>query len=136
MRCNFTSGALSSYTLILLFTIVSSFSWLSWTSWGPYQARLRTTEEPGVKHDHIKLISHQADGSTRLPVPTGNYYQYPWTRANGTPLTYNDWFENPPIPTIRSHLTRYGARVACWPSTGGIWIKHADTVDMAFLGLN
>jgi hypothetical protein len=51
-------------------------------------------------------------------------------------LPYDDWFTNPPMPTIRSRLTRYGARVACWPSTGGIWIKHADPVDLKFLGLN
>lgn len=136
MKCNLTFGALFLYILILPFAFASSFSWLSWTSWSPFRSRLQTLKEVGVNNEDIKLISHQAEGYARLPVPNGDYYQYPWTRADGTPLPFNDWFDKPPIPTIRSRLTRYGALVACWPSSGGIWIKHADPVEMKFLGLD
>lgn len=40
-----------------------------------------------------------------------------------------------PVPTLRSEIFRHGSRVACWPSTGGIWIKHADLIEMTFLNL-
>ncbi|KAF2667324.1 hypothetical protein BT63DRAFT_426217 [Microthyrium microscopicum] len=38
-----------------------------------------------------------------------------------------------PLPTKRSTIFKYDARVACWPSTGGIWIKHASPVELDFL---
>lgn len=41
-----------------------------------------------------------------------------------------------PVPTKRSTIFKYDARVACWPSTGGIWIKHATPVDLDFLRLS
>jgi hypothetical protein len=41
-----------------------------------------------------------------------------------------------PLPTKRSALLPYGSRVACWPSTGGIWIKHAPPIEMDFLNLS
>lgn len=37
---------------------------------------------------------------------------------------------------MRSYVQKYGARVACWPSVGGVWIKHAELVDLDFLGLD
>ena len=40
-----------------------------------------------------------------------------------------------PLPTKHSSLLSHGARVACWPSTGGIWIKRASPVDLGFLNL-
>lgn len=79
----------------------------------------------------VPLLSHQP---ANPPASVREYY--PWTRSDGTPLLYEDWFINPPLSKMRSKLTRLGARVACWPSTGGIWIKHADPLDMDFLGLN
>lgn len=39
-------------------------------------------------------------------------------------------------PTARSAVIRYGARVACRPSSGGIWIKLADLVELDFLELD
>ena len=40
------------------------------------------------------------------------------------------------IPTQRSTTTPNGARVACWPTTGGIWIKHALPIEVDFLYLS
>lgn len=52
---------------------------------------------------------------------------------------------NAPAPTItplhsslasRSIILDYGARVACYPKSGGIWIKHAVPVELDFLALS
>lgn len=61
-------------------------------------------------------------------------------QQDGLPITAHAWknttsrfLEN---QKERAALNRFGARVACWPSTGGIWIKHALPLDMSFLGLS
>jgi hypothetical protein len=41
-----------------------------------------------------------------------------------------------PLPTKRSTLLEHGARVACWPSSGGVWIKHAPPAELDFLNLS
>lgn len=41
-----------------------------------------------------------------------------------------------PEPTARVTLLEHVARVACWPSTGGVWIKHASRPDLDFLDLD
>jgi hypothetical protein len=40
------------------------------------------------------------------------------------------------LPTFRSTILPHGARVACWPSTGGIWIKHVPPVELDYLFLS
>lgn len=59
---------------------------------------------------------------------------------NGAPATADAWENttNPfsMNPAVRSSLYRFGARVACWPSTGGIWMKHALPIEMSFLDLS
>jgi len=64
-----------------------------------------------------------------------------WYSEDGTPLSYQAWRVKDtgglsPEPTERSTITRYGARVACWPSNElGIWIKHATPLELDYLGL-
>jgi hypothetical protein len=43
-----------------------------------------------------------------------------------------DWNMSP-LPTGRSTILPYSARVVCWPSTGWIWIKQVPTVDLDYL---
>jgi hypothetical protein len=45
-------------------------------------------------------------------------------------------FNMSPLPTARSTILPNGARVACWPSTGGMWIKHAPQIELDFLYLS
>lgn len=63
-----------------------------------------------------------------------------WFDTDGTPLFYNAWRAKSGLissePMERSSVMKYGARVACWPSSGGIWIKDAELVDLDFLGLS
>jgi len=40
------------------------------------------------------------------------------------------------LPTFRSNILPHGARVACWPSTGGFWIKHVPPVELDYLFLS
>lgn len=62
-----------------------------------------------------------------------------WYDDNGTPLFYEAWRVKPGTqdsePTKRSSLVQYGSRVACWPSTGGVWIKHSLRPELDYLGL-
>ncbi|KAF2148521.1 hypothetical protein K461DRAFT_282976 [Myriangium duriaei CBS 260.36] len=48
------------------------------------------------------------------------------------------WRDPPPPPstTIRTEFGTHGCTVFCYPSTGGVLIKHPDLVDMLFLGLD
>jgi hypothetical protein len=46
-----------------------------------------------------------------------------------------DWNMSP-LPTRRSTILPHGARVACWPSTGGIWIKQASPVELTYMSLS
>jgi hypothetical protein len=41
-----------------------------------------------------------------------------------------------PLPTRRSTILPHGARVACWPSTGGIWIKQVPPVELTYMSLS
>ncbi|KAH8707179.1 hypothetical protein GQ44DRAFT_557501, partial [Phaeosphaeriaceae sp. PMI808] len=63
-----------------------------------------------------------------------------WFDSDGNPLFYSAWRAKPgstrPEPSARSAVVEHGARVACWPSSGGIWIRHANLVDMSFLGVD
>jgi hypothetical protein len=79
--------------------------------------------------------------SSNCPDPIGSWGdengQHRWFDADGVPVSYQT-YQNlrgpfPPKPKDRSTLYKFGARVACWPSTGGIWIKHAVPIEMAFL---
>lgn len=85
----------------------------------------------------IPRISHQAASDPHQDVVSDNAQ---WYDADGIPLFYSAWRAKPgplsPEPTARSTPLKRGARVACWPSSGGIWIKHADLVEMEFLSLN
>ncbi|KAF2869095.1 hypothetical protein BDV95DRAFT_578360 [Massariosphaeria phaeospora] len=114
-------------SFLLLFPIYSI--WFYTTS----EAQLQIDVVP----DDTKRISHQVASDPYQDVIA---YNASWFDADGTPLFYSAWRVRrglvPPEPSARSTLTRHGARVACWPSTGGVWIKHADVVDLDFLGLN
>jgi hypothetical protein len=62
-----------------------------------------------------------------------------WFDENGIPLFYEAWRAKPGSqasePSKRSSLLEHRSRVACWPSTGGVWIKHALRPDLDFLGI-
>ena len=63
-----------------------------------------------------------------------------WFDEDGVPVSYQT-YQNlsgpfPPEPKHRATLYKFGARVACWPSTGGVWIKHAVPIEMAFLDVS
>jgi hypothetical protein len=133
MKGNISSQALALSVVVLLVALVSASSWTSWTSWRPFQKHIPTLRELGIENNIMLLLSDQPAN-----LPQANYDRdfYPWTKADDMPISYSDWFFNPPLPTARSRLTRHGARVACWPSTGGVYVEHADIIDMHFLGLN
>lgn len=84
-----------------------------------------------------RRISHQEwdDQNPDINKPDGLWYD-----DKGLPLSYAAWRAKYGVrsaePTARSTITKFGARVACWPSTGGIWIKHADPLEIDFLGLD
>ncbi|KAF2743495.1 hypothetical protein M011DRAFT_377348, partial [Sporormia fimetaria CBS 119925] len=82
-------------------------------------------------------LSHQA--SSDLHQDTLKPDQQ-WFDADGTPLFYSAWSARPsrlsPEPGMRSQVLDHGSRVACWPSSGGVYIKYADVVDMLFLDLD
>ncbi|OAL46674.1 hypothetical protein IQ07DRAFT_477131, partial [Pyrenochaeta sp. DS3sAY3a] len=82
-------------------------------------------------------ISHQAAADPNQDILLDDQL---WFDENGTPLFYGAWRAKPgkasPEPTARSVVSIQKARVACWPSSGGIWIKHADLVDLDFLRLD
>jgi len=55
------------------------------------------------------------------------------------PASISNWAEAPPPiwpmrPIMRSEVPYGGA--SCWPSTGGIWMKELDAVEMAYLGID
>jgi hypothetical protein len=97
--------------------------------------RINGIEESYTKSGPVLLLSHQSASDTPTPAPQ-NTRTNSYTNTNGTPLTYKDWFSGPPEPTTRSTPTPHGAKVACCPSSGGIWIKHVNLLDMHFLDLN
>lgn len=60
-------------------------------------------------------------------------------KCNETDLSIAPTIQIEPLPastSFRSTILDYGARVACYPSTGGIWIKHAVPVELDFLVLS
>jgi hypothetical protein len=144
MRRNYKLATLSFSILVIFLVIISMTFSPTFKPW--YHTRIekkrllerkhlrhlrrQVHEEAKLNNKPIAYLSHQPAN----PAPARDYY--PWTKSDGTPLPYDAWFTNPPIPKMRSRLIRGGARVACWPSTGGIWLKQADLVDMDFLGLN
>jgi hypothetical protein len=120
-----------SYTLLI--TTLPPYSY--WELWDLYLPIFYKIKESSAKPDPVLLLSHQSASDPPTPAPP-NTRTNSYTNANGTPLTYEHWFSDPPEPTNRSTLTPHGAKVACWPSSGGIWIKHVDLLDMHFLGLD
>jgi hypothetical protein len=75
------------------------------------------------------------------PSPTRDYCSTPtWFKPKNTitnthpPASANNTF--PSSIAFRSTILDYGARVACWPSSGGVWIKHAVPLELDFLNLS
>lgn len=135
MRNRLDSRTLLLCVTLLLLPLVSS---LSWKFWNIFQSNPLLADNPSTK-TNSKRISHQAASDRHQDVLPDNAA---WFDTDGTPLFYSAWRVQPndghvsPEPTIRSSLVKHGARVACWPSSGGVWIKQADIVDMEFLGLD
>ncbi|KAH7377890.1 hypothetical protein BKA66DRAFT_380271, partial [Pyrenochaeta sp. MPI-SDFR-AT-0127] len=87
--------------------------------------------------ENHKRISHRAASDPHQDILLD---KQPWFDTRGTPLFYAAWRAKPgtlsPEPTARSTISKHKARVACWPESGGIWIKHADLIELDFLGLD
>jgi hypothetical protein len=106
--------------------------------WNPFGSGIVSSNGP-VAPKTRKSISHQASSDPHQDVLLENAQ---WYDDDGEPLFYSAWRacvqdgHPTPEPTERSKITIYGARVACWPSSGGVWIKHADLVELDFMGVN
>ncbi|KAF1921713.1 hypothetical protein BDU57DRAFT_510659 [Ampelomyces quisqualis] len=126
--------------LFCLFLVVcfSSFtSSFSWDMWSLFRTKTLGPVDPS-KQKHVKRLSHQSASDPRQDVLADNVE---WYNEAGTPLFYSAWRSNPntaksPEPMRRSDIFKGGARVACWPSTGGVWAKNVGLAEMDFLGLN
>ncbi|RYF35763.1 MAG: hypothetical protein EOO38_28640, partial [Cytophagaceae bacterium] len=121
------------FLLCFIIAIVSIASTFTWTPWRFYHKRAANLSTRKTQDEQVKLISHQAAYDPAVAIPA---VETVWMHSNGTPFSYDTWLSNPPEPNARSRLRKYGARVACWPSTGGVWIKDAELVDLDFLGLS
>jgi hypothetical protein len=98
---------------------------------------LREPPKDAKSTQDVMRISHQAASDPHQDVLLDDE---PWFDGDGTPLFYSAWRVKagpiPAEPVARSTLMLHGARVACWPSAGGVWIKEADVVDMEFLDVD
>lgn len=123
------------YTLILILCCLPAALTFTWDIWSLFRKQTLGPTDPSLQRVAGK-ISHQAASD---PLQDALHENVDWYDANGTPLFYSAWraksVDTSPEPSKRSSLLKYGSRVACWPSTGGVWIKHADLVDLNFLGL-
>ncbi|OAK98907.1 hypothetical protein IQ06DRAFT_202571, partial [Phaeosphaeriaceae sp. SRC1lsM3a] len=86
----------------------------------------------------VKRLSHQSASDPHQDVLSNNAK---WYNEAGTPLFYSACRSDPntalPSEPIQcSDIFKGGARAAWWPSTGGVWVKNLDLVEMEFLGLN
>ncbi|KAH7380702.1 hypothetical protein BKA66DRAFT_419555, partial [Pyrenochaeta sp. MPI-SDFR-AT-0127] len=108
----------------------------SWDVWNFFRPHAKNVQIPSWNRN-VKRISHQSASDPNQDLLLDNAA---WFKTDGTPLFYSAWRAKPgaisPEPTSRSSLGKYGARVSCWPSTGGVWIKQADLVDLNFLELS
>ncbi|KAH7395050.1 hypothetical protein DE146DRAFT_658965 [Phaeosphaeria sp. MPI-PUGE-AT-0046c] len=136
MTASVRSKLLSLSLLTCFIPLVFSF----WNHVTPSQPRPHLVVDPrgSVFQKSPKLLSHQSAGD---PAKYLNPHNITWYTAYGVPLFYDAWKVKPlasasPLPTHRSTLYKHGARVACWPQSGGVWIKHADLVDLDHLGLS
>lgn len=125
--------------IALFYYVLSSFFFSSSLSWD-LQSLFRSHREAQQVANPIQevlRISHQAASDPHQDVLLDNE---PWFDTDGIPLFYSAWRvkagSRSAEPVARSTLITHGARVACWPSSGGVWIKHADVVDMEFLGVD
>ena len=131
-------GRSRSYILALWLALVLSptTEGFSWRLWNPLRSKppSKSTIVPASRD-----ISKQAAADTHQDVLIDNTQ---WYDIDGIPLFYSAWRVREgegrlrPEPTMRSAIMEHGARVACWPSSGGVWIKAADIVDLDFLGLD
>jgi hypothetical protein len=126
--------------LLCLFLVLcfSSFtSSFSWGIWGLFRMETLGPADPSIQK-FVKRLSHQSASDPHQDVLPDNAE---WYNEAGTPLFYSAWRSDPntansPEPIRRVDIFNGGARVACWPSTGGVWVKNLDLVEMEFLGLN
>ncbi|KAF2827969.1 hypothetical protein CC86DRAFT_369148 [Ophiobolus disseminans] len=129
---------LSTSLLYLILSIAPLASTFTWEVWHLFSHTPSPDPDPNpIRNPNTKRISHQSTSDPHQDILLANT---PWYDPNGIPLFYSAWRAKPgpisPEPTQRSSLLKHGARIACWPSTGGVWIKHADLVDLNFLGLS
>lgn len=133
-------GWIKFYAFIFCFSLyfarlASGFSWNIRNILQPHASppELKDSEQ----EESHKRISHQAASDPNQDVL---FDEQPWFDMNGTPLFYGAWRAKPgrasPEPIARSIVSKHKARVACWPSSGGVWIKHADLVELDFLDLD
>jgi hypothetical protein len=125
------------FYLFLVLCFSSFTSSFSWGIWSLFRTKALGPADPSIQK-HVKRLSHQSASDTQQDVLPDNAE---WYNEVGTPLFYSAWRSNPntakpPEPRRRSDIFKGGARVACWPSTGGVWVKNVDLVEMDFLGLN
>ncbi|KAF2005048.1 hypothetical protein P154DRAFT_518623 [Amniculicola lignicola CBS 123094] len=106
------------------------------SAWWPFHRA--TPKPPRIKRiPTARRISHQAASDPNQDILP---YNVAWFGPSGVPLFYSAWRARAgfpsPEPTARSTILRHGARIACWPSTGGVWIKTADVAEIDFLDID
>lgn len=126
--------AISYETIFLQTQHIDAFRH-NWNAWRAFNSPPKPA--PEATEQIVQRISHQAASDPAQDVLPDNAT---WYDADGTPQFYSAWRAKPGLtsaePTLRSALRRYGARVACWPSAGGVWIKDAEFADLDFLGIS
>jgi hypothetical protein len=130
MKSKLLVSTLLFCSILLILPLASAFTW---KLWNPFRPRIQKSQGLGIINTPVRYLSHQAASDPPHAVPVSEIV---WFNPDGTPLSYKTWASDPPEPNARSTITKHGARVACWPSTGGIWIKHANLLDMNFLDLD
>ncbi|KAF2033747.1 hypothetical protein EK21DRAFT_108535 [Setomelanomma holmii] len=122
----------------LLFFAPSALS-ISWRHWNPFQAQnhaassLNDQKDTRSPNSRGRTGSHERSSKDDPAMPFDIDMRL---ISDDSSLSHEIWVKDISEPHSRSSLTRSGARVACWPSTGGIWIKDVGLVDMEFLGLS
>jgi hypothetical protein len=118
---------------LLLAVIVQIFSLFL----GSYISKPSPSHPSTEKSTRTKpLISYERGRHADLQPGDNKLYSEDGTLFSHQTRRVKDTGGLSPEPTEGSTITRYGARVACWPSNEQeIWIKHATPLELDYLGL-
>jgi hypothetical protein len=112
--CRDTNLSLSLSFLMPLLQLWNTFRWLRWIIFPIFLALI---------FQRLFLLSNP------------RWFETKDTNTNdGSTASFKN--TPPPSTAFRSRILDYGARVACWPRSGGIWIKHALPLELDFLNLS